>query len=76
VPTLLLGYQSLVRQPSVELEANHALAGNPMRFRKGRVPLRLHEEWRQSLSRGQRLLTLGATWPLLFRYGDLGGAGG
>jgi Sulfotransferase family len=55
----------------VELGTSHALAGNPMRFRQGRVPLRLDEEWRSKLSRRQRLLTVGSTWPLLFRYGYL-----
>ena len=55
----------------VELGASHALAGNPMRFRQGRVPLRVDEEWRSKLSRGQRLLTLCSTWPLLVRYGYL-----
>jgi hypothetical protein len=54
-----------------ELAATHALAGNPMRFRKGRIPLRLDQEWRDNLSRGQRLLTVGSTWPLLLRYGYL-----
>jgi hypothetical protein len=56
----------------VELGTSHAIAGNPMRFRQGRVPLRLDEEWRHKLSRGQRLLTVGSTWPLLLRYGYLG----
>jgi hypothetical protein len=55
----------------VELGGSHALAGNPMRFRQGRVPLRLDEEWRAKLSPGQRLVTVGSTWPLLARYGYL-----
>jgi hypothetical protein len=55
----------------VELGTSHALAGNPMRFRQGRVPLRLDEEWRSKLRRGHRLVTLGWTWPLLLRYGYL-----
>jgi hypothetical protein len=55
----------------VELGASHALAGNPMRFRRGRVPLWLDEEWRRQMPRGQRLLTVTSTWPLLLRYGYL-----
>ena len=55
----------------VELGTSHALAGNPMRFRQGRVPLRLDEEWRHKLSRRHRLATVGSTWPLLLRYGYL-----
>ena len=55
----------------VELGTSHALAGNPMRFRQGRVPLKLDEEWRHKFSRGHRLVTVGSTWPLLLRYGYL-----
>jgi hypothetical protein len=57
----------------VELGHSHALAGNPMRFDQGRVPLRLDEEWRGRMRRRHRLLTLGWTWPLLLRYGYLRG---
>jgi Sulfotransferase family len=55
----------------VELGTSHALAGNPMRFRQGRVPLRLDEEWRGRLRRRHRLLAAAWTWPLLLRYGYL-----
>jgi Sulfotransferase family len=57
----------------VELGTSHALAGNPMRFERGRVPLRLDEEWRGKMRRRHRLLTGGSTWPLLLRYGYLRG---
>ena len=99
VATLLLRYESLVRQPAqqlrrvlghagrpaadgelgfvgdgwIELGTSHALAGNPMRFDRGRVPLRLDEEWRGKMHRRHRLLTVGSTWPLLLRYGYLRG---
>jgi hypothetical protein len=59
----------------VELAPGHALAGNPMRFRSGRVPLAVDEEWRGRLRRRHRLLALAATWPLLLRYGYLRGGG-
>jgi Sulfotransferase family len=55
----------------VELAPSHALAGNPMRFQQGRVPLRLDEAWRRDMRRRHRLLTLTTTWPLLLRYGYL-----
>jgi hypothetical protein len=55
----------------VDLGSSHALAGNPMRFSRGRVPLRLDEEWRRKMPLTQRLLTAGSTWPLLLRYGYL-----
>jgi Sulfotransferase family len=59
----------------VELGPSHALAGNPMRFHSGRVPLRVDEEWRGQLRRRQRLLTSVSTWPLLLAYGYLRGGG-
>jgi Sulfotransferase family len=59
----------------VELGPSHALAGNPMRFRSGRVPLRVDEEWRGQLRRRHRLLTSVSTWPLLLAYGYLRGGG-
>jgi hypothetical protein len=59
----------------VELAPGHALAGNPMRFRSGRVPLEVDEAWRGRLRRRHRLLTLASTWPLLARYGYLRGGG-
>jgi hypothetical protein len=55
----------------VELGPTHALAGNPMRFRSGRVPLQVDEEWRGQLRRRHRLLTSVSTWPLLLAYGYL-----
>jgi hypothetical protein len=57
----------------VELGTSHALSGNPMRFDRGRVPLRLDEEWRGKMRRRHRLLTALSTWPLLLRYGYLRG---
>jgi hypothetical protein len=101
VPTLLLRYESLVRDPAgqlaqvlghagrppaagelgfvgdgwVELGPSHALAGNPMRFRSGRVPLRVDEEWRGQFRRRHRLVTAASTWPLLLAYGYLRGGG-
>ena len=61
----------------VELAPGHALAGNPMPFRSGRVPLAVDEAWRARLPGRHRLLTLAATWPLLLAYGYLrrGGRG-
>jgi hypothetical protein len=59
----------------VELAPSHALSGNPMRFRSGRVPLRVDEEWRGQLRRRHRVVTSVSTWPLLLAYGYLRGDG-
>jgi hypothetical protein len=54
---------------AVELGASHTVAGNPMRFRTGRLELRLDEEWRAGLATGDRRRVTAVTWPLLLRYG-------
>ncbi|HEU4900090.1 MAG TPA: sulfotransferase [Actinomycetota bacterium] len=69
------GELGFVGEAWVELAPSHALAGNPMRFRSGRVPLRVDEEWRGQLRRRHRLVTSVSTWPLLLVYGYLRGVG-
>lgn len=59
----------------VELGRDHTVAGNPMRFRTGRVDIRLDEEWRTRMPRGDRRLVSLATLPLRLRYGYLLGRG-
>ena len=54
---------------AADLPASHALSGNPMRFRPGRVVLRADEEWRTGMSRPRQAMISAATWPLLLRYG-------
>lgn len=56
-----------------ELSANHTAAGNPMRFRTGRVTLRRDDTWRTALPPAARHLVTAMTAPLLRRYGYLGG---
>lgn len=53
----------------VDLEATHSVAGNPMRFKVGRVDLRLDEEWRRSMRRAHRAIVSVVTAPLMFLYG-------
>jgi hypothetical protein len=54
---------------TVQLSPTHSVAGNPMRFRNGALPLRLDEEWRSALPRrDQRLVGL-VTAPVSRRYG-------
>ncbi|MGH3647195.1 MAG: sulfotransferase [Micromonosporaceae bacterium] len=53
----------------VDLTSNHSAAGNPMRFRTGRIPLRTDDAWRTGLPEGQRRLVTALTAPLLSRYG-------
>lgn len=50
----------------------HTISGNPLRFDRGPVRVRLDEEWKQRMKRRDRATVLLLTWPLLLRYGYLG----
>ncbi len=58
-----------IKGSSLELEINHTVAGNPIRFQRGRIEVRPDMEWRKKMSRNQRLLVTVLTWPMLRRYG-------
>ncbi len=53
----------------VDLTTSHTVAGNPMRFRTGRVELRRDDAWHQKLPRRHQRLITALTAPLLMRYG-------
>jgi hypothetical protein len=52
-----------------DLGTVHSAAGNPMRFKTGRIVLRRDDEWRDKLPAGQRRLVSALTAPMLGRYG-------
>ncbi|MGC3994496.1 MAG: sulfotransferase [Propionicimonas sp.] len=54
---------------TIELLPTHSVAGNPMRFTRGRTVLRSDEAWRQGMPRGRRLLVTLLSAPLLLAYG-------
>jgi hypothetical protein len=54
---------------TVDLTPTHSVAGNPMRFRNGPLPLRLDEEWRSALPRREQRLVGVVTAPVSRRYG-------
>jgi Sulfotransferase family len=60
-----------VEPGAVVLAANHTAVGNDMRFRVGRVPLRVDDQWRRDLPAADRRTVTALTWPLLKRYGYL-----
>jgi hypothetical protein len=60
-----------VRGNEFEVTPNHAIAGNPLRFEYGRMPIKADDQWRDALPpRTQRLVLL-QTLPLAARYGYL-----
>ena len=54
---------------SVELGQNHCVAGNPVRFRRGRVNIVLDEEWRSELTPLHGLIVRATTQRLMRKYG-------
>jgi len=59
---------SFMSDHEVELMPNHTLSGNPNRFRTGRVPIQIDDEWRDAMSRPRKALVTALTWPVLMRY--------
>lgn len=51
------------------LAPTHTVAGNPNRLESGRTTLRLDDEWRQGMGRGQHAIVTILTMPLLMLYG-------
>jgi hypothetical protein len=56
---------------TVELDADHSVAGNPMRFQTGTLHLRRDDTWRDGLDPTSRRVVTAVTAPLLARYGYL-----
>lgn len=48
---------------------NHTASGNPMRFDKGSIRLKLDSAWRDDLKASDRRIVTSLTWPLLRKYG-------
>jgi hypothetical protein len=53
---------------SIVLGVQHTVAGNPSRFRVGRVQIALDDEWNRRMPRRRNLAIRSITWPLLLRY--------
>ncbi len=58
-----------VHDSFVELGPLHSCAGNPMRFRRGRVDLVADDRWRSTQPASRRRLVTSVTAPLLAHYG-------
>jgi hypothetical protein len=53
----------------VELGVSHQVAGNPMRYQVGRIPIRADDSWRQALPVRQRRLVTALTAPVALLMG-------
>ena len=54
---------------TVTLDTNHSVWGNPGRFKKGEVKIKLDNEWESKLSKKDKLISTIFTFPLLYKYG-------
>lgn len=57
-----------LKDKSVTLSAHHTVAGNPMRFKVGRVNLNLDEAWKIKMKRWDRIVATGLSAPLRAAY--------
>jgi hypothetical protein len=62
------GELPFVDDRTVVLRTNHTVAGNPNRFRTGRVQISPDSEWRRRMPRHRQLAVLLLTWPLRLRH--------
>ncbi len=56
---------------SVNLEQNHTVSGNPMRFQRGEIRIRPDLDWCNNMKPSHKLLVSALTWPLLWVYSYL-----
>lgn len=57
-----------IDERTVNLEINHTVSGNPIRFKHGTVELRPDFEWQKKMPFSQRIIVTTLTWPLLVKY--------
>jgi len=57
----------------IRLGVDHTVSGNPIRFQRGEIAVRPDTEWQHKMPTSQRLVVSALTWPLLLKYGYLGG---
>ncbi len=65
------GALDFIEDGMVTLGTPHSVSGNPMRFRAGRIPIRMDDEWRRALPPAERAKVTAIALPLLAPYGYL-----
>jgi hypothetical protein len=60
---------SFVHGSCIDLADNHLVDGNPVRFTKGSLRLRVDDDWCSQMPRRQRRIVTALTLPLLAAYG-------
>jgi hypothetical protein len=65
------GALDFIEDGAVTLGTPHSVSGNPMRFKTGRIPIRMDDEWRRALPPAERAKVTAIALPLLAPYGYL-----
>ena len=71
---LVAGDLGFIGKGTVRLRRGHMVSGNPSRFLTGSVPVQADLEWERAMARWPRRVVEAMTWPLLQRFGYVGGA--
>jgi hypothetical protein len=58
-------------ESTIDLQENHCVAGNPIRFQRGEVTIKLDEEWKTQFSPIESRMVRILTWALMRKYGYL-----
>jgi hypothetical protein len=66
------GWDGFLTPEGARLGPSHSVAGNPMRFRTGTIPLRRDDAWRDALPTPDRRVVTALTSPFLVAYGYMG----
>lgn len=66
-----IGDTSFISDSYADVQEQHSIAGNPIRFNGGRVAIRADNEWKSNMKPLEKSLVTMLTWPLLLRYGYL-----
>jgi hypothetical protein len=66
------GWDDFLTADGARLGPSHSVAGNPMRFRTGTIPLRRDDAWRDALPAADRRVVTALTSPFLVAYGYMG----
>ena len=55
----------------IEPKVDHTVSGNPVRFKTGKIRIRMDDEWKTKMKREDRLLVSLLSYPLMKRYQDI-----
>lgn len=63
------GAAALAASDQVQLEPTHTVSGNPVRFKHGKLKLKVDDEWKTAMPARDRVAVTAISAPLLARYG-------